>query len=304
MKKNNDPIVSVILPTYNRAQFLWDAIYSVLNQTFSGFEIIVVDDGSTDNTEQIIKKFLDPRIIYIKQINQGRSHARNTAIKVSRGKYITFLDSDDLYLPNKLEIQVNYLNNHKKVDMVYTSAYCIDANGKKLKENYQAFNSGNIYNLIAFYRPITITLPTVMIRRNLLNKVDLFDENMVRFEDTDMWRRISKISSINAINEFTCKLRTHPENHLLNQSPDQIIDALNYYSKKIQKEDTDKGKIFLRRGLSRLNFFYCRSFFKVHGWKRHAIILLSTSLKYWPLIFVEYFINRLRYYLFNYKYKI
>ncbi len=116
-----NPTVSVIIPTYNRANLVSRAIKSVLNQTYQDFEIIVVDDCSEDNTEEIVKSFNDSRIRYIKhKKNKGGSAARNTGIKRARGKYIAFLDDDDEWLPSKLEKQImlfEKLSKHYGVDL-------------------------------------------------------------------------------------------------------------------------------------------------------------------------------------------
>ncbi|HJD55965.1 MAG TPA: glycosyltransferase [Rickettsia endosymbiont of Pyrocoelia pectoralis] len=250
------PTVSVIIATYNRDKFIGEAVQSILNQTYKDFEIIIVDDGSNDSTKEIIASLKDPRINYYYQENKGRSKARNKALELARGKYITFLDSDDLYLPNKLEIQVDYMEKNSDIYMIYTSAYCIDEVGNSLKHKYEAKTSGRIYKDIAFFVPVTITLPTVMVRREVFEKAGNFDEVMYRFEDTDMWRRISKHYEIGAISEFTCKLRTHSDNHLLNQDPVKIASALKYYSLKILNEDQEYGIPFLEKNISNLYIHY------------------------------------------------
>ena len=164
------PTVSVIIPTFNRAEFICSAIKSVLKQTYSDFELIVVDDGSTDDTGLRVRQLNDSRLKYIWQPNHGRSHARNRAILEAKGSFIAFLDSDDLYLPEKLALQVDYFNQHPEVSMIYTSAYCINEAGNRLPETYEATVSGHIYQDIAFFRPVTITLPTVMVRRKVLRR--------------------------------------------------------------------------------------------------------------------------------------
>lgn len=274
-------LVSVIIPTYNRAHFIKAAIQSVLEQTYSNLELIVVDDGSTDNTHDVVKLITDDRLLYIQQSNRGRSNARNHAISLARGKYIAFLDSDDIYLPNKIELQVNYLKNHSDVGMVYTSAYCINEQGEMLIHRYEANVSGFIYENIAFFVPVTITLPTVMTYKTVLNQVGGFDEKMHRFEDTDMWRRISKIYRINAIPEFTCLLRTHSDNALLNQNPEQISTALDYYTAKILREDQIEIDInILNRGIARLYQYYAAAFMSVPEFRYKADELLYTARFY------------------------
>ena len=275
------PIVSVIIPTFNRGQFIGAAIQSVINQTYDQFEIIVVDDGLTDHTSEIINS-LGSDIKYIYQTNQGRSKARNVALGIATGKYIAFLDSDDLYLPNKLQLQVNYLDSHPEIGMVYTSAYCMDDNGDFLREIYDARISGRIYNQIAFFVPVTIALPTVMVRREVLDAIGTFDENMERFEDTDLWRRISKDYTIGAIGEFTCSLRTHQGNILNNQNPTKIAKSLEYYICKVRLDDVNRNRISRLKGISNLYEYYGAAMMTVPAWRKFGYVLLLKGLLSWP----------------------
>lgn len=276
------PSVSVIIPTFNRGRFIGGAVRSVLAQTYGDLEVVVVDDGSTDDTRAVIESIADPRLRYIHQGNQGRSHARNVALGVARGRYITFLDSDDLYLPGKVEIQVRYLEAHPGTGMVYTSAYCIDGEGNRLDHVYEATVSGKIYEDIAFFTPVTITLPTVMARREVFETVGGFDERMHRFEDTDMWRRIAKSYVIDAMPEPTCLLRTHDDNALLAQDPASIVSALEYYAGKIMREDREVGWVLRRRGLAGLYAYYGHALSSVPQWQGIGRDLLRTSARYWP----------------------
>lgn len=248
--------VSVIIPTFNRASFIGDAIRSVLSQTYSDIELIVIDDGSSDNTPDVVSTFSDPRLRYIRQANMGRSNARNHALSLAKGRYIAFLDSDDLFLPDKLERQVAYLQSHPGTGMVYTSAHCIDHKGSLLEHKYLASVSGCIYEKIAFFTPVTITLPTVMTYKAIMDHVGDFDEDMHRFEDTDMWRRISKVCRIDAMAEFTCLLRTHDDNTLVNQNAEQIASAVDYYAAKIMRDDVDIELSIRCAGLAGLYGYY------------------------------------------------
>lgn len=276
-------MVSIILPTYNRAEFLGEAISSVLGQSFKNFELIVVDDGSTDRTPQLVKQFTDSRLIYIAQSNKGRSAARNNGLLNARGCYIAFLDSDDVYLEGKLEIQAAYMDKYPEFGMIYTSAYCIDSKGKRLDEQpYFALAEGNIYKQIAFFQPLTITLPTVMIRREVLDAVGNFDEAMERFEDTDLWRRIAKRYQVGAINVPTCLLRTHEDNTLAAQDPKRIVEAVDYYAAKIFQEDADIDHNFLRDGACRLYEYYAKALLSIPGWRYHGIYMLKKALSFRP----------------------
>jgi glycosyltransferase involved in cell wall biosynthesis len=131
------PIVSVIIPSYNHEAYIAECINSVLNQTFQDFEIIITDDASTDRTVQVIERFNDPRIKLFKHsINKGASVATNNCIRQSKGKYIAMLSSDDAWYPNKLDIQVKYLDTHPKIGAVFGKADWIDETGAIIKSRH------------------------------------------------------------------------------------------------------------------------------------------------------------------------
>jgi glycosyltransferase involved in cell wall biosynthesis len=131
----SEGLVSVIVPTYNRAQLCKKTVESALRQTFHNMEVIVVDDGSTDDTEPVISG-LDPRVVYIKQENQGVSAARNHGLRCARGEYIAFLDSDDIWLPWKLECQLDVLRRFPSAGMVWSDMSAVDEKGNVLFESF------------------------------------------------------------------------------------------------------------------------------------------------------------------------
>ena len=282
----NIPLVSVILPTFNRGIYILEAINSVLSQTLQNFELIVVDDGSTDNTRSVLESIRDERVICIYQGNRGRSAARNKAIHHSRGKYIAFLDSDDLYLPDKLLIQTRFLELNPAIHMVYTDAACIDEAGRSINNfTYKASASGRIYADVAFFLPVTITLPSVMMRREVLVVAGYFDERMDRFEDTDLWRRVSKLFEVAAMPTTTVKVRTHSDNTLASQDPENIISSINYYLAKIDAEDRDISWLIKAAGASRLLRYYSYAFSSLPQFKAYAQALeLRASQFFKPLI--------------------
>jgi glycosyltransferase involved in cell wall biosynthesis len=192
-----NPRVSVIIPTYNRAHLIRRAVQSVLNQTYKDFELIVVDDASTDNTEEVLKGFNDDRLMYIRLSKNSGSSAgpRNTAIKIARGEYIAFQDSDDEWLPEKLEKQMKIFSNAMhEVGIVYTDMWRIRENGKK-----EYFNSprimpeeGIIYKEALDYRVICIGTSTAIIKKECFTRVGLFDDKLRMYIDTELIIRISK----------------------------------------------------------------------------------------------------------------
>lgn len=276
------PLISVVMPTFNREMFLREAIQSVLDQTFRDFELIIIDDGSTDGTKDVVNSFPDHRIHYIYQSNRGRSNARNHALHIARGRYIAFLDSDDLYLPDKLQLQVDFLNMHPEFSMVYTSAYCMDETGALLHDSYAATVSGDIYQEIAFYVPVTITLPTVMVSREVFEKVGGFDEKMDRFEDTDMWRRIAKEVLVGAMPEYTCLLRTHSGNALARQDPIVVYRSVISYIDKVFIEDASISLEVRSNGAADLCFYYARALLTLPHGTTAGRKLLFKSIGYKP----------------------
>ena len=182
------PLVSVIIPTYNRGWILQEAIDSVLEQDFHDYELIVVDDGSVDNTPTILKAYKN-EITVLRQANQGVSAARNSGIKAATGRLISFLDSDDLWLPRKLSTQVKFFNDHPQAVITQTQERWI-RNGVRVnpKKRHHKF-SGMI-----FERSLALCLVSpsaVMIKKSLFNTVGIFDESLPACEDYDLWLRIS-----------------------------------------------------------------------------------------------------------------
>jgi glycosyltransferase involved in cell wall biosynthesis len=205
-----NPTVSVIIPTYNRANLVGKAIKSVLSQTYQDFEIIVIDDGSTDNTEEVIRSFKDKKVKYIKKYkkNKGISVARNIGIKMARGKYIALLDSDDEWLPEKLDKQSKVLQSESpEVGVVCSWSYNIDEKGNYISKRCLPKKGGYIYEDLLSTNPISV--PTVLIRKECFNRVGLFDDLLNAQEDWDMWIRIAKYYRFALIKVPLVKYRLH-----------------------------------------------------------------------------------------------
>lgn len=220
-QKRETVTVSVIIPTYNRAHVISRAIRSVLNQTFQNWELIIVDDGSNDNTEEVVRSFSDPRILYIHhQSNRGASAARNTGIQLARGRYIAFLDSDDEWLPEKLEKQLRVLeSSDKDVGAVYTGAIFIDEeSGRQRIKRPQA--KGRILMEELAYNPIG-SASRVMIKRECFAKCGSFDEDFPPLEDWDMWIRLAERYTIDYVDEALVKYFEHSGS--LSSEPSRLI---------------------------------------------------------------------------------
>jgi len=185
------PNVSVIIPTHNRADKLPRAVESVLNQTYEDFELIIVSDGSTDNTEEVVRAFNDARIRFLKHDTpRGASAARNTGIRASSARYIAFLDDDDEWLPHKLETQLPVIQaSNEKLGLVYAwMDYCKD--GEFLRR-YAPKLSGNIFPEMLDKQAIGNS-STLLIKRSVVDRVGYFDEDLPRGNDGNFIRKVTK----------------------------------------------------------------------------------------------------------------
>lgn len=186
----SNPTVSIIIPTYNRVCLVERAVRSVLNQTYQEFELIVVDDGSDDDTPKVVKSFKDKRIRYIRhQENKGGSTARNSGIKVAKGQFIAFLDDDDEWLSEKLEKQIVVLEKlSEEWGVVYTGRYEKSKGGDETIQlpGY----SSDIYRQL--FLGCFIGGSTTLVRHSCFDKIGLFDESLLRHQDWDIFIRIAK----------------------------------------------------------------------------------------------------------------
>lgn len=185
------PKVSVVIPTYNYAHFLPEAVQSVLAQTFPNFELIIVDDGSTDNTPEVAKRFLgDPRVRYVRQENRGLSAARNTGIREARGKYVAFLDPDDLWLPEKLEKQVALVEKDVDIALAYCTVEFMDTDGAPLPHVAWPHPPGAGVKELLYMNWVVGSGSSVLVRKAVFEEAGLFNESLRGLEDIDMWLRI------------------------------------------------------------------------------------------------------------------
>ncbi|MGA2985432.1 MAG: glycosyltransferase [Terriglobia bacterium] len=199
MTELNNPIVSVVIPTYNRADIVARAIKSVACQTFAGWELLVVDDGSADDTEKVVASFGDQRIRYLRhERNRGQSSAQNTGIRSSRGAYVAFLDSDDEWMPEKLaKVVACFEESAQDVGLVYSGKKLVTEGGQTLKLRSPTLQ-GDVYKNLLEWDFIG-SCSRVVVRRSILEQVGGFDEQLVNCQDWDLWIRVSKVSRVAAV---------------------------------------------------------------------------------------------------------
>jgi len=257
LKFNNiDFKVSVIIPTYNRGNLIINSIKSVLNQTFRNLEVIVVDDGSTDNTEDEVNKITDKRIKYIKlSSNFGGSNARNVGIKNATGQFISFQDSDDIFYPNKIEKQIkNIINKNSifdfcKINVIYNSTYSY------LIPNARQENSiikGEIFNEL-ISRGNFISTQSMIIRTKYM-KNHLFDIEMPRLQDYDVILGMIPKVKISYTNEVLVDL--HIQNNSVTHSPSKLKKAIYILLNKKYDFNKNQKESFLKYLKYLLKFYF------------------------------------------------
>lgn len=190
-KQLEKPFFSVVIPTYNREKFIGRAIKSVLKQSCKDYELIVVDDGSTDKTSKVVKSF-GKQVQYIRQKNKGPSEARNTGIQSARGKYIAFLDSDDRFLPNKLKENKNFLIQNQGSPFLYSWYYDVrPGRRRRLIRDLKSYPNLKKFRDHLFKRKITIRTSTVVIQEDCFDQTGLFNAKYRYSQDWDMWLRLA-----------------------------------------------------------------------------------------------------------------
>jgi glycosyltransferase involved in cell wall biosynthesis len=208
------PEVSVIIPTYNSDGMVVDAIDSVLRQTYKDYEIIVVDDGSTDNTRELIASYGE-QVRYIYQENSHISVARNHGFRVSTGKYIAQLDADDLWLPDKLEKQIEILTKYPEAGMVYCDSYICDYGQEDRRDQiysklYVPARSGRVFEY--FFKTNPLCTSSAVISRSVWKKVGGLDETIRGGQDVEFFMRISAFEPVYFCSESMMIYRRHGKN--------------------------------------------------------------------------------------------
>lgn len=204
------PRISVLLPTYNRANYLGETIASVLAQTFGDLELLIVDDGSTDGTRALVESIADLRIRYFYQENRGVSAALNTGWRAASGEYIAMIGSDDVWLENQTATLLPLIDAAPNVGLIYARAQAMSANGKLQP---QILGSGLKFPddpLASLLYGDCICGLACLIRRELIAQVGGFDERLIANEDWDLWIRMAEITRFEYHNEILARYRMHP----------------------------------------------------------------------------------------------
>lgn len=254
-KAKNSPTATVVITTYNRAHLIGRSIQSVLNQTYQDFELIVVDDASTDNTREVVESFKSSLIRYVRHAeNKGGNAARNTGIREAKGEYIAFLDSDDEWLPKKLEKQVEcFVKSPDSVGAVY----CLHHTRKEdsfgniqiEKASLSDMMRGDVYKcLLNGWCPSSTSL--FMLPMHVFEKVGVFDESLPSFQDYDYWIRVAQHYEYDFIEEYLAIKYQHPSSQVGKDYENRMKGLqlfLNKWGTVIKKEAGESSFQYIRK---------------------------------------------------------
>ncbi len=275
------PVFSVIIPTYNRAEFITRTIDSVLNQTYKSFEIIIVDDGSTDNTENILQPFLKqyPNIFYFKKKNEERGAARNFGIMHAKGEYITFLDSDDFFYPYHLHVASNLIREKNSPEVFHLGFEVVRTDGSVVKKVDHLAGSLNIH-IIRFGNVLSCN--GIFIRRDIAEK-NLFveDRELAGSEDYELWLRLASqyeivysntITSVITHHEGRSVLEMSQKNALINRVEKVLWHVMNNeaFQKKYSRYDNR---------IRAINYGYLAVYLALAHYRMEAIRYLVRAIK-------------------------
>lgn len=235
--------VSVIIPTYNYGHFIAEAVESALGQTVAPGEVVVVDDGSTDDTVEIVARFGD-RVRYVRQENQGVSAARNRGARVTTGEFIAFMDADDTWEPSKLEKQVALFERDPEIGLVHCGTRTFDSEtGKTLATDLDGGEGWMADNLL-LWNGSTIIGPggTILVKREAFDKAGGFDEAMKVGEDWDLCYRIARLYKVGFVREALVNYRNHRDNAHKNVA-EMESGMRRFYEKAFAEADADVLKL-------------------------------------------------------------
>lgn len=278
---NENILVSIIIPVYNGEKYLADTIQSVIDQTYKNWELIIVDDGSTDNTSNVVKQFNDSRISYIKKNNTGVSDTRNLGAMISNGEILCFLDADDIWLPENLEKKVEKLINEPQGVLVFSSMYLWDERGdyktckttkKILEDDWEKFR-----------RLIAPTIPSsAIIKRNYFFEVGMFDTNISTSADFDLNIRLRELGEFIYLEEPLVLYRCHPSQ--MHKNIALYKHDMSYILKKY-KSNTNlfPTRHEWRNSYSLLNYFIAVEFIRQKKFNK-GLMHLINSFFYNPLL--------------------
>ncbi|BAB74770.1 glycosyltransferase family 2 protein [Anabaena sp. FACHB-709] len=282
------PKVSVVIPAYNAMKYLPATVESVLQQSFTDIEILIINDGSSDNIIAWTAQITDPRVQVISQQNQGLSGARNTGIHHASGEYIAFIDADDLWLPTKLEKQVKCLDNSPQAGLVYTWTAWTDETGKPTGVIVASHVEGYVWEQMVVNDKIS-NGSSAMVRRICFDKVGLFDTELTSSEDRDMWIRLAAHYHFAVVKEPLTLYRRHSQSMSKNR-PKMLKNIRRVFEKTFATVPTEL--LYLRnRSYGWINLYTAWTCMDEKNYQEAIKYRRQALLHYPQIFFTAYFLR-------------
>ena len=282
--------VTVIIPAYNNSAFTLKTVESIINQTYKNIEIIVIDDGSTDDTKKLLKKY-NYKIIYVYQENQGACSARNKGMKLSTGTYIAHIDCDDIYEPTKISQCVDFLEKNPQYGFVYTDVKLIDSNDNPIlgvKKFYNHPGSGYIAKKIIKSHYV-LTNSTLLAKKECFLEVGGFDENIFISADREMIIRLSRVFKAGYINKPLTKYRV--SNNRTYENLQKSLDEFIYIVHKYTKFQNFLSKSDQKISFANIYYYYFKLNISLGRYKEAKKLFYKIILKkffYHKLYFIVF----------------
>lgn len=240
----HQPLVDIIIPANNSGLYIEETIQSVTNQTYNNYILWIIDDGSNDNTREIVHRiaYNNSKIKYLYQKNSGVSAARNKGFSISNGEYIAFLDADDIWLKDNLQLKVEYLEKYKETDLVHSDTAVVDSNGSRTGETKSGKEGFILDDLLAWNGTCIPAPSSILCRREVIKKTGGFDTQLSTGADQDFFFRVASKYKIGRINQITWEYRIHDNNMHSNISLMEHDTLLTY--KKAKKNNLFKSNAF------------------------------------------------------------
>ena len=276
----NQTLISVIIPAYNAAKWIGETLDSVLAQTYPALEVLVVDDGSTDATAEVVRGYGE-RVRLIEKPNGGHASARNLGIRLAQGEYVAFVDADDLWNPRKLELQVNCLQQQGVAWVICGADHFEDSTQQIIKGYDSPIHAGDV--LEALFQENFIASPTPLIRKSIFAEVGDFDESYPAAADWDMWLRIAVRYPLGAVNQKLALRRLHPGSITdVVKSQERMRCLVSIADHAVARSPRRLGR-YRDRMLARLAFHQAIVMTKKRQFAEARSLLLQ-SLRLWPFI--------------------
>jgi glycosyltransferase involved in cell wall biosynthesis len=280
VNRENPPAISILMPTFNRANFVDRAIQDIQKQTFQSWELIIINDGSTDSTRSTVEKYLnDSRIRYVEHPHRGLSGSRNAGLRLAKGTYLAFHDDDDLWLPERLQVGYDWLQTHPQHAFVY-SPVIIQSQSKRTIYPESIKRS----NLVTLVNSCEIQVCSITLRKDLIQHVGFFNEKIEMCEDYDLWLRIASEYEFGCIPTILAEYHIHSDN--MSQNNYQLYNGMrNVLSNLRETALADVPHSMFNRRMARLHFFLFHEARKELrfwiGWNHFFKFIFHSSLLKW-----------------------